>query len=78
MSPAELRARVAESRARQGLGPTITDPAFQQQLAVRVGDVLVRQKGGDERAGGGPVQPARRRLPVMSSAAVKQAQDDGR
>jgi hypothetical protein len=54
MIPEGMAAWVAESRARQGLGPTITDPATQQQLAMRVADVLVRQKGGDERDGGGP------------------------
>jgi hypothetical protein len=66
MSPAEVRARVAETRTRQGFGPTITDPDTLRQLAAPVVDVLVRQKGGaDERAGGGSLVAGttRRRQP---------------
>jgi hypothetical protein len=45
MTPAELRAWVADSRARQGLGPTITDPAAQEQFAAMAADALTRQNG---------------------------------
>lgn len=33
MSPEELRAYVAESRAHQGLPPTVTDPATLERVA---------------------------------------------
>jgi hypothetical protein len=38
MTPAEIRARVAETRARQGLSPTISDPAVLAELAAVVAD----------------------------------------
>jgi hypothetical protein len=40
VTPAEVAARVAETRARQGLGPTITDPATLAKLAVVVADTI--------------------------------------
>lgn len=48
MTPAEVRAWVAETRAQQGLPPTITDPAVLAELAVLVADtmVLAGQEGG--------------------------------
>jgi len=53
LTPVELRAWVADSRARQGLGPTITDPAAQDQLAAMAVDALTRHNGdGAERANG--------------------------
>jgi hypothetical protein len=53
MTPEELRAWVRDSRARQGLGPTITDPAAQEQFAAMAADALTRQNGdGAERANG--------------------------
>jgi hypothetical protein len=45
MTAEELRAWVADSRARQGLGPTITDLAAQDQLAEMAADALTRQNG---------------------------------
>ena len=45
MTPEELRAWVRDSRARQGLGPTITDPAAQEQFAAMAADALTRQNG---------------------------------
>lgn len=45
MTLVELRAWVANSRARQGLGPTITDPTAQDQLAAMAADALTRQNG---------------------------------
>jgi hypothetical protein len=45
VTPVELRAWVADSRARQGLGPTITDPAAQEQFAAMAADALTRQNG---------------------------------
>lgn len=41
---ARVRAQVAESRRRQGLPPTVTDPAFREQLAARVADGLVQKR----------------------------------
>jgi hypothetical protein len=53
MTPEELRAWVRESRARQGLGPTITDPAAQDQFAAMAADALTRQNGdGADHANG--------------------------
>jgi hypothetical protein len=48
MTPAEVRAQVAESRRQQGLPPTITDPAVLAELAALVAEtmVLARRKGG--------------------------------
>jgi hypothetical protein len=65
MTPAEMRVWVAQSRARQGLGPTITDDAVQEQLSEMIAEVLVRQKGraedaGAEHRGGGPAESRRR------------------
>jgi hypothetical protein len=52
VTPAEVRAWVAETRARQGLPPTITDPTVLARLAALVADVMVlaRQRGGDRGA----------------------------
>jgi hypothetical protein len=48
VTPAEVAAWVAETRARQGLPPRISDPTVLAKLAVLVADtmVLARQKGG--------------------------------
>ena len=48
LTPADV-ARVAETRVRQGLPPTIRDPAFLAELAARVADAMVqaRRTGGD-------------------------------
>jgi hypothetical protein len=48
VTPAEVRAWVAETRARQGLPPTITDPKVLAELAAVVADMimLASQKGG--------------------------------
>jgi hypothetical protein len=48
MTPAELHAWVAETRARQGLPPTISDPTVLARLAALVADtmVLARREGG--------------------------------
>jgi hypothetical protein len=49
VTPAELRAWVAETLARQGFPPTISDPAVLAELAALVADTMVlgRQRGGD-------------------------------
>lgn len=47
MTPAEVRAWVAETRTRQGLPPTITDPTTLARLAAMVADTMVRVGGGD-------------------------------
>jgi hypothetical protein len=47
MIPAEVVAWVAETRARQGLPPTITDPTTLARLAAMVADTMVRVGGGD-------------------------------
>jgi hypothetical protein len=64
MTPAELRAWVADSRARQGLGPTITDPAAQQQVAAMAAEALTRPSvdGADHVGGGSTAAGATRRL----------------
>jgi len=48
MTREELRAWVTETRARQGLPPTINDPTVLAKLATLVADtmVLARGKGG--------------------------------
>jgi hypothetical protein len=46
MTPAEVRAWVAETRASQGLPPTITDPTTLAKLAAMVADTMVREGGG--------------------------------
>jgi len=50
MTREELRAWVAETRVRQGLAPTISDPAVLAKLAGMVADVLVvrRKEGGGD------------------------------
>jgi hypothetical protein len=52
VTPAEVAAWVAETRARQGLPPRISDPAVLAKLAALVADTLVlaRRKGGDRGA----------------------------
>jgi hypothetical protein len=40
MTPAEIAAQVAETRARQGLPPTITDPTILASLAAMVADTM--------------------------------------
>jgi hypothetical protein len=53
VTPEELAAWVRDSRARQGLGPTITDPAAQEQFAAMAADALTRQNGdGADHANG--------------------------
>jgi hypothetical protein len=49
VTPAEVAAKVAETRVRQGLPPTITDPDFLASLAAAVVDAMVRarREGGD-------------------------------
>ncbi len=50
MSREELRAWVAETRARQGLPPRITDPTTVARLAALVADTMVppgREGGAD-------------------------------
>jgi hypothetical protein len=49
VTPAEVAAWVAETRARQGLPPTTSDPAVLARLAVLVADtmVLAQRKGSD-------------------------------
>jgi hypothetical protein len=47
MIPAEVVARVAETRARQGLPPTITDPTTLARLAAMVADTMIVEGGGD-------------------------------
>jgi hypothetical protein len=49
MIPAEVRAWVAETRRRQGLPPTITDPTTLARLAAMVADTMIREGGGDAR-----------------------------
>jgi hypothetical protein len=48
VTPAEVRAWVAETRARQGLPPTITDPTTLAGLAAMVADLLIawNEEGG--------------------------------
>jgi hypothetical protein len=60
MTREQIRAQVADTRARQGLGPTITDPAVLRQLAVEVADVLVRQQGATDNNDAGPRATRRR------------------
>jgi hypothetical protein len=52
VTPAEVAAWVAETRTRQGLPPTISNPAVLARLAVLVADtmVLAQRKGGDRGA----------------------------
>jgi hypothetical protein len=49
MTPAEVRARVAETRRQQGLPPTISDPTVLAELAAVVADSLADliREGGD-------------------------------
>lgn len=49
MTREELRAWIAETRARQGLPPTITDPTVLARLAALVADTIVLpgRKGGE-------------------------------
>ena len=71
MTREQIRAQVAETRARQGLGPTITDPDTLRQLAVKVADGLVRQKGaGAEHDDAGQQQHTRRRVRRNPAAAI--------
>jgi hypothetical protein len=52
VTPAEARAWVAETRARQGLPPTITDPTTLARLAAIVADTMIlagHEGGGDAR-----------------------------
>ena len=73
MTPAEMRVWVAESRARQGLGPAITDTTAQDQLAAMVADVLIRENSdGTKHAGGGPSTPTRHRHRTPTPTASKQ------
>ena len=46
MIPAKVVAWVAETRARQGLPPTITDPTTLARLAAMVADTMIREGGG--------------------------------
>jgi hypothetical protein len=55
MTPAEIAAWVAETRARQGLPPTINEPITLARLAAMVASVMVLE-GGDE--GGGARAPS--------------------
>jgi hypothetical protein len=48
MTPAEIAAQVAETRARQGLPPAITDPTTLARLAAMVADTMIVE-GGDRR-----------------------------
>jgi hypothetical protein len=43
----EVRAWVAETRAKQGLEPTITDPATLAELAAAVAETMLVAEGGD-------------------------------
>ena len=43
----EVRAWVAETRAKQGLPPTITDPATLAILAAAVAETMAAAEGGD-------------------------------
>ena len=45
VSREEVAARVRETRARQGLGPTIADPAALARLAAMVADTMVKSRG---------------------------------
>jgi hypothetical protein len=49
VTPAEVRAWVAETRRQQGLPPTVSDPTVLAELAALVADVMVlaRQEGAD-------------------------------
>jgi hypothetical protein len=49
MIPAEVFAWVAETRVRQGLPPTITDPTTLARLAVMVADTMIIKGGGRAR-----------------------------
>ena len=65
-----MRVWVAESRARQGLGPTITDAAAQEQVAAMAADALTRENGdGTEHDGAGS---RRTRRPKPTTTASKQ------
>jgi hypothetical protein len=48
MTPAEVRAQVAESRRQQGLPPTISDPTVLAALAALVADTI--REAGDRGA----------------------------
>jgi hypothetical protein len=72
LTPVELCAWVRDSRARQGLGPTITDPSAQDQLAAMAADALTRQNGdGAEHGDDGP--PAAKISTALSRARRKAA-----
>jgi hypothetical protein len=77
MTPAEMRVWVAESRARQGLGPTVTDSTAQDQLAAMVADVLIRENSdGTEYAGGGSTTTRRRhRKPTITASKQRKRAD---
>jgi hypothetical protein len=49
VTPAEVRAWVAETRRRQDLPPTITDPTTLARLAAMVADTMILKGGGDAR-----------------------------
>jgi hypothetical protein len=51
MTPAEIAAQVAETRARQGLPPTITDPTTLAGLAATVAGTMTRERGDGDRRG---------------------------
>jgi hypothetical protein len=46
MTPAEVRARIAESRTRQGLPAAISDPATLAKLAAQVAEKMADQAEG--------------------------------
>jgi hypothetical protein len=70
MTPEEMAAWGERSRAASGVPETIEDEA----TLVRLARLL---RGVDEHADGGPVQPARRRTPVMSTAAISKRRTMG-
>ena len=49
MTPAEIAAWVAETRTRQGLPPTISDPTTLARLAAMVADTMILEGGGRAR-----------------------------
>jgi hypothetical protein len=60
MSRQELRDWVAETRARQGLRPTISDPATLAKVAMLVADTMTVLRRDDAASSGGASASIRR------------------
>jgi hypothetical protein len=60
--PEDLAAEVAESRARQGLPPTVEDAGTLQQVAVLLADAMLQDRPAEgDGDGDQPTTPTRRK-----------------